>query len=766
MKFTESLIISLIAEHYSLAVICRILNGYDELNFLLTDSSDKKYIFKIATEEHNPYFLDAQVQMINLLSKSALSKKFQHYIPANSSVDIGKIIFDGSTYYFRLLSYLEGDFWVNQKEKMLALSYNLGLFLGEMDLTLKDFKHPAANRHYDWDVKNTLDVRKNLHYIKSHENRRLVAYFLMQFETEVQPHISSLRNAVIHNDANDYNVLVEGDQITGLIDFGDMVCTSLINNLAIACTYAMLDSEKPLEVAAEIVKGYHSKMAITELEVSLVYYLIAGRLCISLCQSAFNYSKDSSNEHHFLTEKPAWQLMHQLIKINPLKAHNEFRLACEFSAVINPNENHETILKERKQYLGNNLSISYNTKLKIDKGALQYLYDDQGNTFLDCVNNVSHVGHCHPTVVKAMQKQIATLNTNTRYLNDAIVEYAKRLTGTLPEELTVCYFTNSGSEANDLAIRMSRHFTKQKDVIVLDHAYHGTSTTAIEMSPYKFDGKGGFGKMLYIHKAQNPDMYRGAFKYGDNQAGEKYAQDVDRIILSLEIESKKPAAFICETLLGVGGQIALPPNYLKEVYTKVRKTGGICIADEVQVGFGRVGTKFWGFELQDVVPDIVVLGKPIGNGHPLAAVITTKKIADAFNNGMEYFNTFGGNPVSMATGLAVLNVIEEEELQKNVLEVGNYLLHRLASLKPKYNIIGDVRGNGLFVGVELVKDRITMEPAVPEIDHIVERMKDRGFLMSTDGPLYNVLKIKPPIIFSKENADAFVDNLDQVFAEL
>lgn len=766
MKFTESFIASLIQEQYKMDVSCKILNGYDEVNFFLTDSFDKKYIFKIATEEHNPYFIDAQVQMIKLLSKSVLSEKFQHYIATVNKDDIGQMTIEGSKYYYRLMSYLEGNFWVNQKIRSAVLGRNLGSFLGEMDNILQDFKHAAACRHYQWDIKHTLEARKNLHFIASHENRRLVSYFLLQFETEVTPNISSLRSATIHNDVNDYNVLVDGDEVTGLIDFGDMVHTSLINNVAIACAYAMLDSEKPLEMAVAIVKGYHEKMALTELEVSLLYYLIAGRFCISLCQSAYKFSMDSTNEHHFITEKSAWKLMHQLIRINPLRAHNEFRLGCGFSSVIDTNKSHETILKERQQYIGKNLSISYDKKVKIDKGALQYLYDDQGNTFLDCVNNVSHVGHCHPTVVKAMQKQIATLNTNTRYLNDNVIEYAKKLTATLPKELTVCYFTNSGSEANDLAIRMSRHFTKQKDVIVLDHAYHGTSTTAIEMSPYKFDGKGGFGKMPYIHKAQNPDMYRGEFKYGDSESGVKYAKDVNRIIESLKVKFKKPAAFICETLLGVGGQIALPPNYLKEVYAKVRKAGGVCIADEVQVGFGRVGTKFWGFELQDVVPDIVVLGKPIGNGHPLAAVVTTQEIADAFNNGMEYFNTFGGNPVSMATGLAVLKVIEEEELQRNALEVGNYLVERLAVLKLKHLIIGDVRGNGLFVGVELVKDRSTLEPAVAEIDQIVEMMKDRGFFISTDGPLYNVIKIKPPVIFSKDNVDEFVDNLDKVFAEL
>jgi len=365
-----------------------------------------------------------------------------------------------------------------------------------------------------------------------------------------------------------------------------------------------------------------------------------------------------------------------------------------------------------------------------------------------------------------MQRQIATLNTNTRYLNDHMMEYAKRLTATLPPSLKVCYFTNSGSEANDLAIRISRHCTKQKDIIVLDHAYHGTSTVAMEMSPYKFDSKGGAGKMPWIHKAMNPDMYRGPYKYGDEAVGKKYAADVKRIIEKLKDEGKAPAVFICETLLGVGGQIPLPPGYLKEVYEHVRAAGGICIADEVQVGFGRVGDKFWGFELQDVVPDIVVMGKPIGNGHPLAAVVVTNELADAFNNGLEYFNTFGGNPVSMVTGLAVLDVIQQEEMQQHAKETGEYLMDGLKRLMEQHPIISDVRGHGLFIGAEMVTSRETLEPAVAEIDAVVEVMKHKGFLLSTDGPLHNVLKIKPPMPFNKQNADEMVACLDEALNEI
>jgi 4-aminobutyrate aminotransferase-like enzyme/Ser/Thr protein kinase RdoA (MazF antagonist) len=765
MTFSEATIQDLIKEHYGLTVTVKSLNGYDELNFLLSNDKNEKYILKISNESHPFPFLEAQVKIIQHLTKSTISDRFQHFYVNKKGEELTKIIIDSKNYYLRILNFLEGVFWVEKEAKSNDLFYNLGCFMGNMDHVLQDFSHPAMHRNYTWDISRANEANDNLKHILDHEKRRIAGYFLLQFDTEVVPQIHHLRHAYIHNDANDYNLLVQDDRVSGLIDFGDMVYTALIYNLAITCTYAMLDEEDPLAVAALIVQGYHKSYALTEQELDLLYYLIAARLCISVTQSAYNASLDSNNEHHFITEKPAWDLLFQLIKTNPIKAQDAFRKACGFEGLINEDDYSE-ILEIRQKKIGRNLSIGYKDKLKIVKGALQYIYDDKGRTFVDCVNNPSHVGHCHPVVVRKMQKQIATLNTNTRYLNDTIIEYAEKLTATLPPALSVCYFVNSGSEANDLAIRMSRHFTKQKDIIVLDHAYHGTSTVAMEMSPYKFDSKGGFGKMPWIHKAINPDLYRGPYKYGDVNAGEKYAADVQRIIEDLKKEDKAPAVFICETLLGVGGQIPLPENYLKTAYDYVRAAGGVCIADEVQVGFGRVGDKFWGFELQNVVPDIVVLGKPIGNGHPLAAVIVTNEIADAFNNGMEYFNTFGGNPVSMAAGLAVLDVIQDEEMQQHALEVGNHLMDGLKSLMAKYPIISDVRGHGLFIGAEMVKDRITMEPAIPEIDIVVEKMKEKGYLLSTDGPLHNVLKIKPPMPFNKRNADEMVRLLDMALSEL
>ena len=422
-------------------------------------------------------------------------------------------------------------------------------------------------------------------------------------------------------------------------------------------------------------------------------------------------------------------------------------------------------LSARRDLLGKNLGISYAEPLKIVRGWMQYLYDDTGRAFLDVYNNVPLVGHSHPRVVRAVQQQIALLNTNTRYLHDNANRYADRLTSLMPEPLRVCYFVNSGSEANELALRLARAHTTREDVIVLEHAYHGHTTTLIDISPYKFDGPGGRGRKPSVHVAAIPDDYRGPYRREDAAAGTKYAQHVAAILRDVRAQGRSVAAYIAETLPSVAGQIVFPPGYLAEAYKHVRAAGGVCIADEVQVGFSRLGTHFWGFETQEIVPDIVVLGKPIGNAFPLAAVITTPEIAASFNNGMEFFSTFGGNPVACAAGLAVLDVLEEEHLQENALRVGRHLMSRLKALQERHALIGDVRGSGLFLGVDLVLDRESREPAPQQASYVVNRLRERGILTGTDGPHHNVLKLRPPLIFSQSDADLFVATLDAVLAE-
>ena len=402
-------------------------------------------------------------------------------------------------------------------------------------------------------------------------------------------------------------------------------------------------------------------------------------------------------------------------------------------------------LAERRRLLGRNLSVAYHEPVKIVRGSMQYLFDDEGRRYLDAYNNVAHVGHCHPKVVAAGQEQMGLLNTNTRYLSDLIIRYAEALTATLPKSLSVCFFVNSGSEANELALRLARAHTKARDLIVLDHAYHGNTTSLIDISPYKHNGPGGVGPPSWVHKVALPTSANDA-------------QEVRHVLGKLK---SKLCGFIAESMPSVAGQIVLPEGYLNQVYDLVRSAGGVCIADEVQTGYGRVGTHFWAFEKYNVVPDIVVLGKPIGNGHPIGAVITTREIADSFDNGMEFFSTFGGNNVSCAIGLKVLEVVQEEKLQAHALGVGDRLLTGLRALKQRHEIIGDVRGSGLFIGVELMRN---VEPATVEANRIVNRMRERGILLGTDGPHHNVLKIRPPMPFSNTDADFLLTTLEELFA--
>jgi 4-aminobutyrate aminotransferase-like enzyme/Ser/Thr protein kinase RdoA (MazF antagonist) len=421
-------------------------------------------------------------------------------------------------------------------------------------------------------------------------------------------------------------------------------------------------------------------------------------------------------------------------------------------------------LSRRKGLLGGNLSLSYEKPLKIVRGWRQCLYDETGRAFLDVYNNVPLVGHSHPRVVRAAQEQLGLLNTNTRYLHENILRYAERLTALMPKPLQVCFFLNSGSEANELALRLARTYTRSEDVIVLEHAYHGQTNTLIDISPYKFDGPGGTGKKPWVHVAPLADDYRGLHRRGEPQIGAKYAGHIGEICKALQARGSRPT-FIAETLPSVGGQIVFPQDYLAQTYQHVRGAGGVCIADEVQVGFGRLGTHFWGFETQNVVPDIVVLGKPIGNGFPLAAVITTQEIAEAFNNGMEFFSTFGGNPVACAAGLAVLAVLQDERLQQNALRVGKLWIATLKDLQQKYAVLGDVRGSGLFLGLDLVLSRDTREAAPLQASYVVNRLRDRGILAGTDGPHHNVIKLRPPLIFSEGDAGSFCSTLESILAE-
>src|SRR5215467_2895148 len=385
----------------------------------------------------------------------------------------------------------------------------------------------------------------------------------------------------------------------------------------------------------------------------------------------------------------------------------------------------EQVLAKRKQFLNPGIFLYYKKPIMLVEGKIQYVWDDSGKRYLDGLGGIVtiSVGHCHPHVVEAARRQNETLqHSTTIYLHPNIGEFAEKLASKLPGELKACYFVNSGSEANDLALLMARLYTGNYDVIALRNAYHGGNASGMSVtahSTWKFNAPHSFG----VHHALAPYPYRGPFGYDDPNAGKKYSDDVKNLIDYAT--PGKIAGFIAESIQGVGGFVEFPQGYLKHTYEHVRAAGGLCIADEVQTGFGRTGTHFWGFETQGVIPDIVTMAKGIGNGCPLAAVVTTPQIASVLTKKI-HFNTFGGNPVVCAMGKAVLEVIEREKMQENSLKLGSHVLAGLEKLKKKYNVIGDVRGKGLMLGVELVKDRATKEPASAECAQVLELCREMG----------------------------------------
>ena len=418
----------------------------------------------------------------------------------------------------------------------------------------------------------------------------------------------------------------------------------------------------------------------------------------------------------------------------------------------------EQLLQRRKQAMGPAYRLFYRQPVHLVRGEGVWLYDADGQRYLDCYNNVASVGHCHPHVVEALSRQAATLNTHTRYLHENVVQYAERLAETLPGDLSVCLFVCTGTEANDLAFRIARTVTGNSGAIVTDHSYHGNSIVVTELSTAEYPVS---ERPDYLEAVEAPNEYRGSYLKGEPDVGSKYAALVEDAIGSLAGRGHKPVMFMNDNIFSSNGVLTPPAEYLQEVYRRVRAAGGLIVADEVQSGLCRLGDHMWAFEDSGVIPDIVTMGKPIGDGHPLAAVVTTPAIAGEFSRKFDYFNTFGGNPVSAAVGLAVLDVIEQEGIQQNVHDVGAYLRAGLQQLAGRHELIGDIRGKGLFYGLEIVLDKASKKPGDKEAQQIREYLRDNGVLLGTTGPLGNVIKIRPPMVFSKPHADLLLDKLDE-----
>ncbi len=419
----------------------------------------------------------------------------------------------------------------------------------------------------------------------------------------------------------------------------------------------------------------------------------------------------------------------------------------------------QDLIKRRARLLGPNVSTFYDEPLHIVKGQGVWLWDADGRKYLDCYNNVPHVGHCNPRVVEAICRQAATLNTHTRYLHDGILDYAEKLTATMDASLDTAILTCTGSEANDIALRMAEAITGKRGIVATDATYHGNTALVSQLSCSN-PPTVGFGLKQYFRFAEAPDSYR-----NPDPDGTRFAAAVaEQIAAHEEADTGFAALVICPFFLNEGF-----PNHadgwLKPTAEVVRRAGGLLICDEVQSGFGRTGTHMWAHQKMGVVPDVMTLGKPMANGHPVGGVVTRGEILKTFRSGYRYFNTFGGNPVSCAAAMAVLEEIEEQNLLAHAEAVGVHSRTRLTALQEKYDFIGDVRGSGMVFGAEMVLDRASKEPAIAFTDRVINAMRRRGIIHSKLGRHKNTLKIRPPMPFSRDNADLLFDTLDEVLAE-
>lgn len=855
-------------EHYGIDAVATPLPGELDLNFRL-EAGGERYVLKLHEPREDLALEDAVLE--HLRGEPAVPR-----LAGPTLAENGRTI--------RLLSWLDGRPWAQAPGDLTEL----GRTVARVDRALASFEHPLMRRPHRWNLENAVDGLGHL------------------------PH------QVIHNDANEHNVLVAPDGSIRLIDFGDVVWSARVCGLAIAGAYAMQGQLDPARAVVPLVRGYHEVTPLREDELAVLFELMIARLRMSVAMAARQHAAAPDNDYLLISQTGVREALARLEGEDATLAHFRFRDACGYEAspkarrvrqslavascapvmegdwasapvldlgaamppvdglaigrydeeraiytapefqtpdgrwrtrhmavdlfapagtpvyapldgAVEVRENRDRlgdyggllvlrhgdfwtlhghldpstlasgevragdeiarlgapevnggwephlhlqlftdlvsdlpgvalsdeadvwrsvcpdpnlllgipggvaarpprpdIAARRPVVMSQALSLAYAEPLHIVRGRGAYLYDASGREYLDLVNNVAHVGHCHPRVVEAGARQMAELNTNTRYLHGSVIDYARRLAATFPDPLHVCFFVNSGSEANDLALRLAAAHTGREDVIVLDHAYHGHLRSTIALSPYKFKD----ARPPRTHVAALPTE-PGALE-------------------SLQAAIDAPAAFYAESLQGCGGQIVYPSGYLSAAFEAVRAAGGVCVADEVQVGFGRIGSHFWGFELDGVVPDIVTLGKPIGNGHPLGAVVTTPEIAASFVTGMEYFNTYGGNPVSAEIGLAVLDVIADERLQARALELGERLLSGLRA----FGVFEDVRGHGLFLGAECSSRE--------EAARLKEGLKARGVLISTDGPNDDVLKIKPPLAISAEDCHRFLGALAEL----
>lgn len=754
---------------YGLAGEIQSLPGEHDLNFGVTAASGR-FVFKVMRVGCAAQFVEMQVAAMERARHHGLAGHVPDVIRTNTGAVLANVVDDsGARRIAWLVSFLPGRLMAHVEVRTPTLAASIGQLLGRLDRALQGFDHPLLDRELKWDLRQADWIAAFLGVIADSRRRAHIERIIGHFTQDLKPRMDALPRSALHNDANDMNVLVDRDgdawRATGLIDFGDMVHAPRVCEAAVAMAYAMMGPGDPLARGVALAGAYHDAFPLTDEDAALLAPLVKVRLAVSVTNAAIARSENPGNTYLAVSEAPAWRLLDYLEAIGEEVFEDAIRAACKGVGSLAGQSAKASLLARRRRVSLGNQSLFYENPLHIVRGHRHFLYDADGVEYLDVYNNVPHVGHSHPRVVAAVADQMATINTNTRYLQDVHVEYAERMLARLPPHLTRIVFLSSASEANELALRLARAATGARDMLVMEHCYHGNTTGAMDISPYKFRHPNSLNPAPdWVHVVPQPDVYRG--KHRGEGAEERYLAEFRSVLEGVMDQGRRLAGFICECLPSVGGQIVLPHGYLNDVFQMVRAAGGICIADDVQTGVGRLGHWFCGFEQQDCAPDVVVWGKPLGNGYPLAAVAMTSEIAEAFSQGPEFFATFGGSSAACAAGAAVLDVLKDEDLQAKALETGDVLLAGLSELGKRHEIIGDVRGFGLFLGVDLVRDRDRRDAATEKSARLMNMLREKRVLVGLEGPDNNVLKIRPPMSFDKAAADEFLTRLDEALTAI
>ena len=739
----------------------RAVESERDQNFRLDTPDGARYFLRISNRAEKQEVVDFRIQAMAHVSRWDPGIPIQRIVPTLSGAD-RVLITDGEgvIHMAHMVSYLDGITLSEISSPRLALE-PIGKMLARLGRALRGFFHPAAGHELLWDISDVTRLRPWLEQVTSMPHRDAVRRVLDRFEEFVAPQLPGLRAQVVHGDATADNVLVRRDDpamVAGILDFGDMVHAPLINDVAIAMAHMVENDSDPLAGAEAVLRGYTTVTPLEEQELQMLQDLICARLAATVIITAWRGARAIGNRPADpRDDESVARRLTCFSAADPEDLLRRFRAACH--AAPTSSLSAPDLMARRGRVLAPGYSLFYDQPLHIVRGDGVWLYDESGRAYLDAYNNVAHVGHCHPRVVEAISRQAATLNTNTRYLHEVILRYGERISAYLPPGLEVCTFVCTGSEANDLAFQMARCFRGHTGALVSDYSYHGNTELVSRLSSADFPIRGGKD---FVRDFPPPDKYRGWLRDLDPALTRKHvAARADEVIAGLAAAGHQPAALLLDSMFVSEGIFTLTPEYLQTLCECVRAAGGLFIADEVQGGFGRSGEHFWSFAFGDVVPDIVTLGKPMGNGHPVALVVTTREIAGQFAKGPGYFNTFGGNPVACAAALAVLDVIEEDALQQNAKDVGLHLRTGLGELAKRHGCIGDIRGTGLCLGVEIVMDRESRQPAPAQAQRIKNRLRDLGVLIGTTSRHDNVLKIRPPLIFSRTNADHLRAALDK-----